>query len=224
MARLRRHPITGLAAASALACASPAPVLVDAAALAPGLVVDARYAGADNFVGTRIDGYEAARCLLSEPAARALALAQADLAAAGLGLVVFDCYRPQRAVDHFVRWTHAPADPASARRYHPRVAKEALLAEGYIAARSGHSRASTVDVGLVRAGERAPLDFGTSFDFFDPRSHHDAREISEAARANRARLRAAMERRGFVAYAPEWWHYTLAGEPYPDAYFDAPVR
>jgi D-alanyl-D-alanine dipeptidase len=222
MARLRRHPITALAAASALACASP--VLVDAASRAPGLVVDARYAAADNFVGARIDGYEAARCLLSEPAARALALVQADLAAEDLGLVVFDCYRPQRAVDHFVRWSQEPADPATATRHHPRVAKDALLAEGYIAARSGHSRASTVDVGLVHSGDRALLDCGTPFDFFDPRSHHDARESAAPARANRARLRAAMERRGFVAYAPEWWHYTLADEPYPEAYFDVPVR
>jgi D-alanyl-D-alanine dipeptidase len=227
MARLRRQRITTLATASVLACAHAAqepPVLVDATRLAPGLALDLRYARSDNFVGARIDGYDAARCLLSEPAARALALVQADLASDGLGLVVFDCYRPQRAVDHFVRWAQAPADPAATARHHPRVAKQALFAEGYVAARSGHSRASTVDVGLVRAGERAPLDCGTSFDFFDPRSHHDAREISEAARTNRARLRAAMERRGFVAYPPEWWHYTLAGEPYPDAYFDLPVR
>jgi D-alanyl-D-alanine dipeptidase len=227
MARLRRHRITGLAAASLLACASAAaeaPVLVDAARLAPGLALDLRYARADNFVGARVAGYEAARCLLSEPAARALAGAQADLAAAGLGLVVFDCYRPQRAVDHFVRWAREPADPAAAARHHPRVAKEALFAEGYVAARSGHSRGSTVDVGLVRAGERTPLDCGTPFDFFDPRSHHDASDLPEPARANRARLRAAMERRGFVAYPPEWWHYTLAAEPYPDTYFDVPVR
>lgn len=199
-------------------------MLVDATRVARHLALDLRYASADNFVGARIDGYEAARCLLSEPAAQALALVQADLAADRLGLVVFDCYRPQRAVDHFVRWSREPADPAATARYHPRVAKDMLFAEGYVAARSGHSRGSTVDVGLVRAGERAPLDCGTPFDFFDARSHHDAREISEAARANRTRLRAAMEQRGFVAYPREWWHYTLAGEPYPDAYFDLPVR
>jgi zinc D-Ala-D-Ala dipeptidase len=235
MARLRRHRITGTATARALASASavalacvsapPAPpVFVDAARLAPDLVVEMRYASADNFVGARIDGYESARCLLSEPAARALALAQTDLAAEGLGLVAFDCYRPQRAVDHFVRWSEEPADPTATARYHPHVAKEELFAQGYVAERSGHSRGSTVDVGLVRAGERVPLDCGTPFDFFDPLSHHGATGLSEAARANRARLRAAMERRGFVAYPPEWWHYTLAAEPYSDAYFDVPVR
>jgi len=225
MSRLRRHRITALALTSALGCASAAadpPVLVDAAALAPGLIVDLRYATASNFVGARVDGYEAARCLLSEPAARALATVQADLAAAGLGLVVFDCYRPQRAVDHFVRWSREPADPAAAARHHPRVPKGELFAAGYIAARSGHSRGSTVDVGLLRRGE--PLDFGTPFDFFDPLSHVDATGLSGAARANRERLRAAMERRGFRPYLAEWWHFTLADEPWPDRYFDVPVR
>jgi D-alanyl-D-alanine dipeptidase len=225
MARLPRHPITALALAGALACANASadpPRLVDAAALVPGLRVDLRYATADNFVGAPIDGYEAARCLLSEPAARALAAVQADLAAGGLGLVVFDCYRPQRAVDHFVRWSQEPEDPATAARHHPRVAKGALFAAGYIAARSGHSRGSTVDVGLVRGAE--PLDFGTPFDFFDPLSHADATGLSDAARAHRALLRAAMERRGFRPYPAEWWHFTLADEPWPDRYFDVPVR
>jgi D-alanyl-D-alanine dipeptidase len=226
MLRLRGHPITGLAAAAALGCAaSPAatPVLVDARAFAPSLALDLRYATADNFVGVRIDGYEAARCLLTEPAARALAAVQRDLAADGLGLVAFDCYRPQRAVDHFVRWTHEPADPASAARHHPHVPKDALIREGYIAPRSGHSRGSTLDVGLVRLADGAALDLGTPFDFFDPLAHVDA-PVPEPARTHRALLRAALERREFRAYPPEWWHFTLADEPYPDAYFDVPVR
>jgi zinc D-Ala-D-Ala dipeptidase len=227
MARLPRHRITALALGGALACASAAadaPALVDAAPLTPGLVLDLRYATANNFVGTRIDGYEAPRCLLSEPAARALAGVQADLAAEGLGLVAWDCYRPQRAVDHFVRWSREPADPVSAARHHPRVPKSELFAAGYIAARSGHSRGSTVDVGLVRAGRREPLDCGTPFDFFDPRSHVAAADLSDAARANRLRLRTAMERRGFRPYPAEWWHFTLANEPHADSYFDLPVR
>lgn len=170
-----------------------------------------------------MDGYEAARCLLSEPAARALAAAQAELAAEGLGLLVFDCYRPQRAVDRFVRWAREPADPVLAARHHPNVPKERLFAEGYIAARSGHSRGSTVDVGLLRLADGSPLALGTPFDFFDPRSHADA-AVPEPARANRARLAAAMQRHGFAPYAPEWWHFTLRDEPYPDSYFDIPVR
>lgn len=210
-----------------LACASataPPPELVDAATLAAGLIVDLRYATANNFVGAPIDGYERPRCLLSALAARALARVQADLEADGLGLVVWDCYRPQRAVDHFVRWAREPADPAAAARHHPRVPKAELFEAGYIAARSGHSRGSTVDAGLVRAGSREPVDLGTPFDFFDARSHADATDLSDAARANRARLRSAMERRGFRPYPAEWWHFTLADEPWPDRYFDIPVR
>ncbi|MGH7287779.1 MAG: M15 family metallopeptidase, partial [Myxococcota bacterium] len=134
-----------------------------------------------------------------------------------------DCYRPQRAVDQFLRWTLAPADPLLAARYFPHVAKHELVEKGYIAARSGHSRASSVDVGLVELGGGALLDLGTPFDFFDPRSAVDAR-VPEAARANRARLREAMEHHGFAAYPPEWWHFTLRHEPYPDSYFDLPVR
>jgi D-alanyl-D-alanine dipeptidase len=224
MRRLRRHRITGLALAGALACAHAPqePRLVDAASFVEGLALDLRYAGADNFVGAPVDGYERAICLLSEPAARALARVQADLVASGLGLVVFDCYRPQRAVDHFVRWSREPAEPWAAARHHPRVPKQELFARGYIAERSGHSRGSTVDVGLVRGVQL--LDFGTPFDFFDPLSHGDATGISETARENRALLRAAMERRGFRPYPAEWWHFTLAGEPWPDRYFDVPVR
>lgn len=226
MAHLRADRITALAAALALACASGAPAppeLVDATALAPTLVLDLRYATDDNFVGAPIAGYEAPRCLLSEPAARALAAVQGDLAAQGLGLVVFDCYRPQRAVDEFVRWTQAPADPAHAARHHPHVPKDELIALGYIAPRSGHSRASTVDAGLVRLGDGAPLEMGTPFDFFDPLARVDA-VVPEPASTNRALLSSAMQRHGFVPYAPEWWHFTLRDEPYPDSYFDVPVR
>jgi D-alanyl-D-alanine dipeptidase len=223
---LRAHPITGLAAAAALACATggpAAPRLADATALAPTLVLDLRYATTDNFVGARIDGYEAARCLLSEPAARALAAVQAELARGGLGLLVFDCYRPQRAVDHFVRWSREPADPVLAARHHPNVPKPELFARGYVAVRSGHSRASTVDVGLVRLADGVAFDLGTPFDLFDPLSHVDA-DVPEPARANRTLLREAMQRHGFAPYAPEWWHFTLRDEPYPDSYFDVPVR
>lgn len=222
VSRLRAQ-LTGLFLAALLACATSDPRLVDATSLAPTLALDLRYATADNFVGAPIDGYEAARCLLTEPAARALAAVQADLAASGLGLVVWDCYRPQRAVDEFVRWSRAPADPAVAARHHPHVAKDQLFAEGYIAVRSGHSRGSTVDVGLIDLADGALLDFGTPFDFFDPLAHVDA-AVPECARTSRNALAAAMQRHGFGPYAQEWWHFTLRDEPYPDRYFDVPVR
>jgi D-alanyl-D-alanine dipeptidase len=222
MARLRGHRITSVAAAAALSCAT-GPAFVDAKRLAPTLELDLRYASADNFVGARIDGYESARCLLSVPAARALAAVQTELATEGLGLVVWDCYRPQRAVDHLVRWSQQPAEPAAAMRHHPNVPKAELFARGFIAARSGHSRGSTVDVGLVRLRDDAILDCGTPFDFFDPRSHIDA-DVPPPARRHRETLRQAMERHGFAPYPEEWWHFTLRDEPYPDAYFDEVVR
>jgi D-alanyl-D-alanine dipeptidase len=234
MARLRGHRITGLGLAGALACATDLglagalacatdPGFVDATALAPTLALDLRYASAHNFVGEPIEGYEAARCLLTEPAARALATVQSDLAATGLGLVVWDCYRPQRAVDQFVRWSRQPADPAAAARHHPNVPKGELLARGYIAARSGHSRGSTVDVGLARLADGALVGCGTPFDFFDPRSHVDA-DVPEPARRCRETLAAAMEERGFAPYPEEWWHFTFQPEPYPDRHFDRVIR
>jgi D-alanyl-D-alanine dipeptidase len=174
-------------------------------------------------VGAPIDGYERPVCLLTEPAAQALAAVQRDLRAAGLGLRVYDCYRPQRAVDHFLRWAADLGDQRTKATFYPRVAKQELIARGYIAERSGHSRGSTVDVTLVGA-DGAPLEMGTPFDLFDERSHTDSQEVPDAARANRAKLRAAMERRGFRNLAVEWWHYTLEGEPYPERRFDTPVR
>jgi D-alanyl-D-alanine dipeptidase len=204
----------------------PGPPLVDVRELDPTILEDIRYAGPDNFVGEAIEGYEAARCLLAEPAARALVAVQADLQAAGLGLLVFDCYRPQRAVNRFVRWA-GDADESAKESYYPRVPKRELIARGYIAAKSAHSRGATVDVTLVRQdswGGGAPVEMGTDFDFFDERSHADATEVPEEARENRRLLREAMARRGFEGLREEWWHFTYQPEPYPDRYFDVPVR
>lgn len=188
----------------------------------PGIALDLRYAGADNFVGAPIDGYEAARCLLTPEAAQALSWVARDLRRHRLSLVVFDCYRPQRAVEQFVRWAAEPEDAAVRAAYHPNVPKAELFERGYIAERSSHSRGSTVDVGLARGGE--PLDMGTPFDFFDPLSHSDAAGVGPGPRANRQLLRAAMELRGFRSYPQEWWHFTLEREPHPFRYFDVPVR
>jgi D-alanyl-D-alanine dipeptidase len=204
----------------------PGPPLVAVADLDPTIVEDIRYAGPDNFVGAPIDGYEAARCLLAEPAAQALVAVQADLRAVGMGLQVFDCYRPKRAVEHFLRWA-AGGDQRTKEEYYPRVPKGELVARGYIAATSAHSRGATVDVTLVALdswGGATPLDMGTSFDFFDPRSHPDSSEVSAEARENRRLLQEAMARRGFRPLPQEWWHFTFQPEPYPDRAFDVPVR
>jgi zinc D-Ala-D-Ala dipeptidase len=200
------------------------PGFVDAAAVVDGLVVDMRYFGDKNFVGERIDGYERARCVVSAPAASALAAVQRNLAARGLGLKVFDCYRPQRAVAHFVRWAQRIDDVKRKREFYPDVDKRDLFKEGYISERSGHSRGSTVDLTLVRRADARELDMGSPFDFFSPKSWPSDTSVDAQAQANRALLAAAMVRGGFRPYEKEWWHFTLVDEPFPDTYFDFPVR
>ena len=213
-----------LATSAAPAVAQERPAgFVDAAAVVPGLVVDARYAGSHNFVGRPIDGYEAPRCLLTQAAAGALADVARDLAQRGLVLKVFDCYRPTRAVANFVRWARDLDDTAGKSEFYPDVDKRTLFRDGYISARSGHSRGSTVDLTLARADGRE-LDMGTPFDFFSPRSWPSAAGVGDEAKANRALLAAAMRRRGFRPYDKEWWHFTLSHEPFPGSYFDFPVR
>ncbi len=192
------------------------------------IVLDMRYATTDNFVGRMVDGYESATCLLSRPAAEALAKVSRDLVRQGYRVIVYDCYRPQRAVDHFVRWSRYPLDQSTKSEYYPHVDKRRLFALGYISSRSGHSRGSTVDLGLAAfdpdTGQLMPVDMGTPFDFFDPLSHTATEDISSDARTARYLLKAVMSRHGFRNYPKEWWHYTLVGEPYPETYFDFPVR
>ena len=212
------------AAASALAAAQERPAaFVDAAAVVPGLVAEMRYAGSHNFVGRRIDGYAAPRCLLTGPAADALAEVARDLAPRGLVIKVFDCYRPARAVANFVRWARDLNDTAGKTEFYPNVDKRTLFQDGYISSRSGHSRGSTLDLTLARTGD-GELDMGTPFDFFSPLSSPAAVGVSAEAKASRALLATAMRRRGFRPYIKEWWHFTLAAEPFPNTYFDFPVQ
>jgi D-alanyl-D-alanine dipeptidase len=197
---------------------------VDAASVAPGLIVEARYAGSHNFVGAPIDGYDKPICYLTRPAAAALAQVVADLEPRGLTIKVFDCYRPERAVAHFVRWARNLADVAQKAEFYPQVDKRTLFRDGYIAARSGHSRGSTADLTLARRADGQELDMGTPFDFFSPRSWPSDRSVHADAQKNRAVLAQAMRKRGFRPYDKEWWHFTLRHEPYPETYFDFPVR
>lgn len=216
----------GLALAFALlpggACAAApedggAPDFVDVAELDARPVIEMRYAGPDNFTGGAVDGYEAARCLLARPAAEAIARVSARLAAAGLRLRIYDCYRPQRAVDRFAAWAAAPEDGRTRSAYYPNLEKDQLFALGYIAARSGHSRGAALDVTIDG------LDMGGPWDLFDPASHHGAQGLSDEARAHRLLLKTLMEAEGFKPYAEEWWHYVLREEPYPERYFDFPI-
>ena len=212
-----------LASTSARAADRPA-AFVDAAQVVSGLVVEMRYAGGHNFVGTPIDGYERPLCLLTRQAAQALSEVERDLRARGLGLKVYDCYRPVRAVANFVRWARDLRDVKRKAEFYPTVNKRDLFRLGYIAVQSGHSRGATVDLGLVTLADGRDLDMGTPFDTFGPRSWPGDTAVSVDARANRVLLAAAMRRRGFRPYVREWWHFTLRGEPFPGTYFDFPVR
>jgi D-alanyl-D-alanine dipeptidase len=224
-----RSFVLGLLLACLSACAhAPAPArpagFVDAAETAAGLAVDMRYAGARNFVGRPIAGYEAPVCLLTREAAAALAAVQRELAASGQGLRVYDCYRPTRAVADFAAWARDLDDQAMKQEYYPNIDKTRLFELGYIAERSGHSRGSTVDVTIVDLATGAELDMGAPWDLFDPISWPSSEAVSDEARANRQLLQNLMVQHGFRPLREEWWHFTLENEPYPDTYFDFPVR
>jgi len=247
---LRSLRLTSSSSAAAGARGDVPEGFVDVADVAPGVVIDMRYAGTDNFMGRPARGYRAPRCLLTRAAATALAAAHADLASDGFGLKVYDCYRPARAVADFVAWVRDPSAPQHRAAFNPMVPRSELLARGYVAERSGHSRGSTIDLTLVRLhrdggapargpggdgadcrraadGPTAPdgsVGMGTTFDCFDPRAAAAAPGLPAEVRDNRARLRRAMEKRGFAPYAPEWWHFTLTPEPFPDRSFDSEIQ
>ena len=196
---------------------------IDAATIVPGLIAEMRYATAHNFTARVVDGYEARRCLLTRQAAEALAAVARDLAPRGLVIKAFDCYRPTRAVANFVRWARDINDQTARAEFYPNVDKRTLFRDGYIASHSGHSRGSTIDMTLART-DGTELDMGTPFDFFSPRSWTADPTITPEQHANRMLLVAAMRRHGFRNYDKEWWHYTLTPEPFPDTYFNFPVR
>ncbi|WP_210592056.1 M15 family metallopeptidase [Streptomyces sp. GESEQ-35] len=237
------------ASASAMAATEPkAPRgFVALRAVDPTIVQEMRYFTPHNFVGEPIDGYDQPLCILTRPAAEALHAAQLSLLRQGYTLKVYDCYRPQRAVDHFVRWAEDLDDQAMKGEFYPKVDKTRLFADGYIAEKSGHSRGSTVDLTIVplpakptrpyRPGEplvpcyapqneRFPdnsVDMGTGFDCFDTLAHTLDPRIQGEQRNHRLLLKGTLEELGFVNLAEEWWHFTYKPEPYPDTYFDFPV-
>ncbi|WP_310090428.1 M15 family metallopeptidase [Pseudoxanthomonas sacheonensis] len=199
--------------------------LVDIRTLVPDISQQIRYAGSENFVGVPVEGYNAARCYLREPAAQALQRVEQSLRREGFRLRVFDCYRPARAVRHFVRWAADLQDQRTKTRYYPNLDKTQLLGD-YIAPVSGHSRGATLDLTLLDcrgADNRClPLDMGTEFDFFDTLANTDSPRITQAQRDNRQRLLRAMTQQGFRNYPMEWWHYTLASEDPP--LYDIPIE
>lgn len=237
--------------------AAPTPSLVSGTGLPPGFVrlasVDSsilqemRYATNFNFVGKPIDGYDKPECWLTQDAANALAKAQIDARQAGFTLKVYDCYRPQSAVDEFVAWANDPAATKMKNEYYPHVEKSQLIPDGYIAEKSGHSRGSTVDVTLVPLpGKTSPpwtpedglrdctapsefrtpdtsINMGTGFDCFDPLSATASPEVDETIRERRQQLVTLLSQHGFTNLPEEWWHFSLQNEPYPTTYFNNPI-
>ena len=190
----------------------------------PDALLDIRYYTTYNFVGARIDGYEAPVAVLTREAADALKLVSDDMKAQGLRLVIYDAYRPQRAVDHFARWAEDIADTRMKSVFYPDVDKADLFEKGFIARRSGHSRGSTVDLTLLDEATGKLLDMGGPFDFFGELSHPDYAGVTAQQHENRMLLQSAMRKRGFKPLSTEWWHFTLVDEPYPKTFFDFPVR
>ena len=192
--------------------------------LVPGIRWDAKYATWDNFTGKPVDGYGVNRIVGTTALCAALERAREEAASMGFGLLLWDGYRPQRAVDCFLRWAEQPEDGRTKLRHYPNIDRAEMFANGYVAAKSGHSRGSTVDLTLyhLATGELAPM--GGGYDLMDAVSHHGAPGVTEVEVANRRQLHSIMTACGFGSYAREWWHYTLKDEPYPDTYFDFPIR
>lgn len=217
---------------------------VDIQTIIPDVLLDIRYYGLHNFLSEKVEGYLAPKCILTKEAAEALAGVQKDLKPYSLTLKIYDCYRPQRAVNHFVRWAKEIENTKTMKEFYPTVDKRHLFKDGYIDSKSGHSRGSTVDLTIVPlpapdqesytagqkltecylpAGQRFgdnSIDMGTGFDCFHELSHTANVKIGKQQKINRLLLKSLMEKHGFKNYDMEWWHYTLTNEPYHDTYFD----
>lgn len=215
--------------------------------VAPDILQDIRYDSYHNFLGRPVDGYDAAECVLTVQAAQALVKVEAELKSSNLSLKVYDCYRPQRAVNDFIRWSQDSSDNKMKAEFYPRVDKADLFTLGYIAAKSGHTRGSTVDVTIVpiptlqqqvyyrgqalvacyasymQRFRDNSIDMGTGYDCLDTTAYPLTGQVSITAHDNRMLLRNIMQKYGFAPYNKEWWHFTLVNEPYPDTYFTFPI-
>ena len=231
---MKKMLFTLLAALSLVACTQKqqqtvAPVydrsdFVEVTEAVPDVILEIRYYGTYNFVGARIDGYERPLALLTREAADSLRAVSDDVIKLGYRLKIYDAYRPQRAVNHIIRWAEDVQDTAMKAVFYPMVDKSLLFEQGYIAARSSHSRGSTVDLTLLNAATGKELDMGSPFDWFGDESHPDYRCPLYRQSENRLVLRNAMLRHGFEGIDSEWWHFTLHNEPYPDTYFNFPIE
>lgn len=216
----------------------------------PSILVSLRYGTDENFVGKPVDGYKKSRVIVTKQTAEALQKVQKELKKDGYCLVVYDAYRPQQAVNHFIRWSEDTHDQLKKDHYYPHIDKANVFDLGYVGKRSGHSRGSTIDLTLIKAGkvphpiqvkdrilknnvvikflDDGTMDMGSSFDLFDSASHTENDRIDEQSKKNRAYLKNVMGKFGFKNYEKEWWHFTLIGEPHPanqdSSYFDFDIE
>jgi D-alanyl-D-alanine dipeptidase len=186
----------------------------------PSIIIDLKYSSDDNFTGRVVKGYESPKCLLTYEAARSLRNIQTILNKSGYSLKIYDAYRPQRSVNHFINWSKNQSDTLKKSYFYPNILKSNLFDLGYIATNSSHSRGSTVDITLVEISSGKEIDMGSAYDFFGLESSHDYENISITQKNNRKLLFDVMTKNGFSSYPKEWWHYTLIDEPFPTTYFD----
>ena len=190
----------------------------------PDIKIELRYITSNNFVGKPIEGYVATKLILTLNATQSLKKVQDELETKGYCLKVYDAYRPQRAVNHFIRWAKDLNDTINKQRFYPDVKKQDLFKEEYIATRSGHSRGSTLDITILNNATNEELDMGSPYDFFGEVSWVNYQGITAQQKANRELLQTVMIKHGFRNYTKEWWHFTLQNEPFPDTYFDFVVE
>ena len=201
----------------------------------PDAILEIRYHSTFNFVGTRVDGYLEPTALMTRQSADSLKVVSDEMKAKGYRLKIYDAYRPQCAVDHFVRWAQNPSDTLTKRYFYPMLEKPVLFEQNYILSRSGHTRGSTVDLTLFDEATGKEVDMGGVFDWCGEESHPDfcgnpdtgeytGGALTEEQFRNRMLLREVMLRHGFLPIDSEWWHFTLANEPFPDTYFTFPVK
>jgi D-alanyl-D-alanine dipeptidase len=190
----------------------------------PDIDVELRYYSSNNFVGTVINGYNANKLILTKQTAETLKKVQNYLQQQNLCLKVYDGYRPQRAVDHFIVWARDINDTLNKHIFYPNVKKKDLFKEEYIASKSGHSRGSTIDITIIDGNTSLPIDMGSTYDFFGKESWVNFTNISEDQKANRQLLQSVMLKFGFRNYPKEWWHFTLKGEPFPNTYFNFSIE
>lgn len=190
----------------------------------PHIAVDMKYFTNHNFVGRAIDGYKSNKIILTERATLAIQKIEKELNKEGLGLKVFDAYRPQTAVNHFKRWAKDIKDTLMRQEFYPRVDKRDLFKKGFIASKSGHSRGSTIDLTIIDLKTKKEFDMGVDFDFFGEESAHGYTKLNSTQKQNRIKLKKIMEKYGFRSYSKEWWHYTYNDEPFKDKYFDFHIK